>query len=199
MRCLQATRGTPLTSTERTGRIALVLAVAVGVVLIDQIAKAVAVALLEDRDPIVVIDGWLQLKVLRNFGAAFSFGSGMTWVFTGIALVVTVVVIRTSRTLVSNWWALALGALLGGALGNLIDRLVRAPGGGRGGVVDYFDVPWFSVFNIADISLTFAAIGIALLAILGVPMTAADRDERAERSADGPDTATDGDHDILKP
>jgi signal peptidase II len=147
--------------------------------------KAIAVALLEQRDPIVLIDGWLQLRVLRNFGAAFSFGSGMTWVFTGIAVVVTFIVIRTARTLVSNWWAVALGALLGGALGNLVDRLLREPGGGRGGVVDYLDVPWFSVFNLADVALTFAAIGIAILAVLGVPMTAADRvDEPVADDAD---------------
>jgi signal peptidase II len=112
--------------------------------------------------------------VLRNFGAAFSFGSGATWLFSAVAIVVTVVVVRTARTLTSTWWAVALGALLGGALGNLIDRLVRAPGGGRGGVVDYVDVPWFSVFNLADVSLTFAAIGVAVLALKGVPMSEPD-------------------------
>ena len=138
---------------------------------IDQLVKVWAVAALEGRDPVVIIEGWFQLRLIRNFGAAFSFGSGATWLFTLVAVVVTIVVVRTARTLTSDAWAWALGALLGGAVGNLIDRLVRDPGRGRGGVVDYFDVPWFSVFNLADVSLTFAAIGVAILALRGVPMT----------------------------
>jgi signal peptidase II len=145
--------------------------VAATIVAIDQLVKLWAVAALEDRDPVVIIDGWFQLRLIRNFGAAFSFGSGATWLFTLVAIVVTIVVVRTARTLTSDAWAWALGALLGGAVGNLIDRLVRDPGGGRGGVVDYFDVPWFSVFNLADVSLTFAAVGVAILALRGVPMT----------------------------
>lgn len=143
-------------------------------VLLDQLVKVLAVEYLEGQDPIVIVDGWLRLRVLRNFGAAFSLGSGATLLFSAIAVVVTVVVVRTARTLTSNWWALALGALLGGALGNLVDRLIRAPGGGQGGVVDYVDVPWFSVFNLADVALTFAAIGVAILALTGVPMSEPD-------------------------
>jgi signal peptidase II len=169
VRELQAARGTTLSA--RVGRLGLVLGVAGTIVVIDQLVKLWAVAALEDRDPIVIVDGWFQLRLIRNFGAAFSFGSGATWLFTLVAIVVTIVVIRTARTLTSDAWAWALGALLGGAVGNLIDRLVRDPGGGRGGVVDYFDVPWFSVFNLADVSLTFAAVGVAILALRGVPMT----------------------------
>lgn len=150
------------------------LLVAATIVLLDQVIKAAAVEWLEGRDPIVVIEGLLQLRVIRNFGAAFSFGSGLTLIFTGVAIVVAVIVVRTARTLTSTLWALALGALLGGAVGNLIDRLVRSPQGGQGGVVDYVDVPWFSVFNLADVSLTVAAISVALLAIAGVPLSEGD-------------------------
>ncbi len=169
------------------------LAVAGALVLLDQVVKVLAVEFLEGQAPIVVVEGWLQLRVLRNFGAAFSFGSGATWVFTTVAVVVTVVIIRTARTLTSTGWALALGALLGGALGNLIDRLVRAPGGGRGGVVDYFDVPWFSVFNLADVSLTFAAIGVAILALRGVPMSEPPEAELKPDDAPAPNEDDGGD------
>jgi signal peptidase II len=144
----------------------------------------------------VIIEGVLQLRVLRNFGAAFSIGSGATWLFTAVAVVVTVVVVRTARTLTSSRWALALGALLGGALGNLIDRLLREPGGGRGGVVDYLDVPWFSVFNFADIALTFAAVGVALLAFSGVPMS---DEETPSAAADDPPKDSPVDGDMLGP
>jgi signal peptidase II len=157
------------------------------------VVKVLAVEYLEGQDPIVVLDGWLRLRVLRNFGAAFSFGSGATLVFSAIAIVVTVVVVRTARTLTSTWWAVALGALLGGALGNLIDRLVRAPGGGKGGVVDYLDVPWFSVFNLADVSLTFAAIGVAILALTGVPMSQPSEAEVDTAGAPAPDEDDGGD------
>jgi signal peptidase II len=89
-----------------------------------------------------------------------------------------------------------LGALLGGAVGNLIDRLVRDPGRGRGGVVDYFDVPWFSVFNLADVSLTFAAIGVAILALRGVPMT---EPAASEPPVTDPPSAAAGDDGRLDP
>jgi signal peptidase II len=159
--------------------------------------KLIAVEYLEGQDPLVIVEGWLRLRVLRNFGAAFSFGSGATWVFSLVAIVVTIVVVRTARTLTSNWWAVALGALLGGALGNLIDRIVRAPGGGKGGVVDYFDVPWFSVFNLADVFLTFAAIGVAILALMGVPMSQPAEPASEPASGDAPARKDDGNGDIL--
>jgi signal peptidase II len=79
-------------------------------------------------------------------------------------------VIKQARSLTSRAWAVALGALLGGAVGNLIDRLTRSPGAGRGAVVDFVDVKYFSVFNVADVALTLAAVSIAVLAVRGVAM-----------------------------
>ena len=124
----------------RRPRLTLALGVTAALVLLaDQASKIFAVRQLTGNVPVPVIDGWLQFRLVRNPGAAFSMATGMTWVLTIIAVVVSVVVVRISRNLGSRWWALALGFLLGGALGNLIDRLFRAPGFARGHVVDFIE------------------------------------------------------------
>lgn len=141
--------------------------------VLDQIIKLFMVEFVENRDsrdPTQIVGDFLQINVIRNPGAAFGFGGGLTIVFSLVALVVAVVVIRQARTMTSNAWAIALGALLGGAIGNLIDRVFREPGFGSGAVVDYVKVQYFSIFNLADASLTLSAIGIAVLALRGVPM-----------------------------
>jgi signal peptidase II len=109
-----------------------------------------------------------QLRLFRNPGAAFSLATGTTWIFTIIATVVSVVIVRISRRLGSAWWALALGLLLGGAVGNLLDRLFREPGFARGHVVDFIDLPHLFVFNLADASITVAAVLIALFGLRGL-------------------------------
>jgi signal peptidase II len=138
------------------------------VVLADQAAKVWAVSALSDGRTVVVVEGLLQLRLYRNPGAAFSMATGSTWLFTVVAAVVTVVIVRISRRLGSRGWALALGLLLGGAVGNLIDRLLRSPGFPQGHVVDYLDLQRFFVFNLADASITCAAVLIALLGLRGV-------------------------------
>ena len=80
----------------------------------------------------------------------------------------SVVIVRSSRRLGSRWWALALGLLLGGAVGNLLDRLFREPGFGQGHVVDFIDLPRLFVFNLADAAITCAAVLIALLGLRGI-------------------------------
>ena len=98
----------------------------------------------------------------RISGAALSFAEGATWIFTGIAVAVALVIRRSMRRLSSTGWAVTLGLLLGGALGNLQDRLWRAPGFARGAVVDFISVPHFASFNVADSAITVGA-GLALL------------------------------------
>ena len=105
---------------------AVTFGVAVFIVVLDQFTKYLAVTYLQNRPPVEVIGTWLQLTFLRNPGAAFSVGTSYTFIFTGIAIAVVVVIVRTSRNLGSLWWAIALGGLLGGATGNLLDRLFRA-------------------------------------------------------------------------
>lgn len=134
----------------------------------DQVTKALAVALLTPGEPVPVVGELLQLVLLRNPGAAFSFATGATWIFTIIAVVVVVAVLRVSRKLGSRAWALALGLLLAGATGNLVDRLVRAPGFARGHVVDFLALPHWPVFNVADSMICTAAALIVVLALRGV-------------------------------
>ena len=159
-----------------TGRVAsgnrhlvvVTFAVAAFVVVVDQVTKYLAVAHLEGRPPVEVVGTWVRLVFLRNSGAAFSFGESYTLVFTGIAVAVAVVIVRTSRRLGSLAWAIALGGLLGGAVGNLLDRVFREPGLFRGHVVDFIALPHFAVFNIADSAIVCSAVLMVLLALRGV-------------------------------
>ena len=132
--------------------------VAIVVVLVDQLTKAWAASALADGHRVALLGDLLGLVLVRNPGAAFSFATGQTWIFTVVAVVVTVIVLRASRRLASRWWAVTLGLVLGGAVGNLIDRLVRSPGVFRGHVVDFIDYGGYFVGNVADIAIVVAEI-----------------------------------------
>jgi signal peptidase II len=154
----------------------IVLGVALIVIVIDQVTKYLAVLRLRPRiesgeGPVPIIGQWFMLSYVENTGAAFSIGTGYTWIFTIIACVVVVVILRTSRKIGSVWWAVALGGLLGGATGNLIDRLTRPPGIGRGYVVDFLALPNFPVFNVADMAVVGSAGLMIGLSIFGVEYT----------------------------
>lgn len=151
---------------------------AVAGVVADQITKALVVAGLEGGPPVHVLGDSVTFDVSRNSGAAFSFAPMATLLFTVIAVGVAVVIVRTAATLRSGLWAFALGLILAGAVGNLIDRLLRTPGVGRGAVVDFIDVRYFATFNVADSCITVGAVIAVLLSWRGVPMAdkPADRD-----------------------
>jgi signal peptidase II len=176
VRHLQAARGTSLTDADHgadgkgSSRLPLVLAVAAVVLVLDVVSKVIVVDRLSNRPPVHVIDDLLELTLTRNAGAAFSVGIGATVVFTVIAAIVVVVIIRTARRLRHVGWGVALGLLLGGALGNLVDRLVRSPGPFRGEVVDWIRLPHWPVFNIADASITVGAVLAALVILRGHPL-----------------------------
>lgn len=112
--------------------------------------------------------GPITFEVSRNSGAAFSFAQGATVLFTLIAIGVAVYIVRTLPRLRSLGWTVTLGLLLGGALGNLTDRLTRAPGFGRGAVVDFIHLPHFATFNVADSAITIGAAVAILLSFLGI-------------------------------
>jgi signal peptidase II len=144
----------------------------------DLITKTVVLRTLEGEAPLVVIQDVLQFRVIFNSGAAFSIGTGMTFIFTIIAAGVVAAIVRTARKLGSRSWAITLGLLLGGALGNLTDRLLRYPSGiGRptqfqGHVVDFIEVlpghfpiiDYFPVFNIADSAIVCGGLLAVILA-----------------------------------
>ena len=147
--------------------------VAIGVIVADQLTKhwivsSVLPRIQSGEGPIVLLGGLVKITYTENTGAAFSMGTGMTWVFTLIAIGVAIVILRSSRRLGSIWWAVALGGLLGGALGNLVDRLNREPGFGRGYVVDWIQLPHFAVFNLADSAIVCSAILMVALSLFGV-------------------------------
>lgn len=150
-----------------------VLITAFVVIVIDQVTKWIALTELRPRtESIEVIGTWLQFTYVENTGAAFGLGSGYTIVVTCIAAIVAIVIIRSSRKLASVAWAIALGGLLGGALGNLIDRLIREPGPGRGFVVDFIQLPYWPVFNVADMAIVGSAILMVILSLRDVPFSA---------------------------
>ncbi len=151
-------------------KLPVTLGVAAAVVILDQVTKALAVHHLEGHVPIELLGPWLKLTFVRNPGAAFSFAGNATILISIIAIVVTVAIVRTARTLASTWWAVVLGGVLGGALGNLLDRLFRAPGPFRGEVVDFLQLPSWPVFNVADMALVGSAILAVILSIAGLDL-----------------------------
>ena len=146
----------------------LTFGIAFTVVVVDQVTKLWAIANLEGKDDIPLLGGLVTLTFLRNPGAAFSFGTSFTIVFTLIAVAVSYTIVRVSRKLGSVGWAIALGGLLGGAVGNLIDRIFRPPALFQGHVVDWITFPNFAVFNLADASIVCSAVLMVLLALRGI-------------------------------
>ena len=152
----------------RPRRIALLIAVAAFVIAADVISKSIVVAKMPGHLPIRLLGGLLTITLTRNGGAAFSIGTSMTVVFTAIAVGVIVYILRAARNLRSIGWAIALGLLLGGATGNLLDRIFRAPAPFQGHVVDWIELPHWPVFNLADSSIVCAGVRVVLLALRGI-------------------------------
>jgi signal peptidase II len=154
----------------RIPRIVVLFSVAIFVYLSDVLTKFLAVALLTEDEPVRIRHTRITLRLIRNPGAAFGLGVGATVLFTVITALVIAAVLRTARRLGSLRWAVALGLLLGGSLGNLSDRLSRAPGPLRGHVVDFVDIPGWPIFNLADAYICLAGVMIVLLALRNVPI-----------------------------
>jgi signal peptidase II len=155
-------------STRRRALLISLFSISAVVLLLDQVSKAWAISSLVEGERHDLVGNLLGLQLVFNPGAALSIATGMTWVLTIVAAVVIVVVVRASRRIGSWAWAVALGLLLGGALGNLVDRLVREPGFARGEVVDFIAYANWFVGNIADIAIVSAAVLVVILAALGV-------------------------------
>ena len=148
------------------------LGVALAVIAIDLITKQLTTSYLANRESVRLLGGTVYLLHVRNAGAAFSLGQSYTFVFPLVACVVVGWIAWMSRRLASLPWAIALGLVLGGALGNLSDRIFRAPGPFVGHVVDMISVfgdhgERFPVFNIADSALTCGVVLAVLLEFTG--------------------------------
>ncbi|MPZ25838.1 MAG: signal peptidase II [Micromonosporaceae bacterium] len=150
----------------------LLVGIAAASVLLDQVTKQLTVAQLVDAEPVRLLGGALYLVHTTNSGAAFSLGSSYTWVFPLVAFAVIGWIGWMALRLRSTLWAVALGLVLGGATGNLVDRLAREPGPFRGAVVDMISVfapdgSVFPVFNLADSSLVMGVLLAVWLELTG--------------------------------
>lgn len=134
----------------------------------DQLTKLWVTSTMVEGERIPVLPPLLHWYYIRNSGAAFSIGENVTWVFTIVMAAVSVVILFQVRRLGSVWWSLALGLLLGGALGNLTDRLFREPSFAMGHVVDFIQLPNFAIFNIADSAVVSSVVIICLLTLRGI-------------------------------
>ncbi|MBO0882736.1 MAG: signal peptidase II [Mycobacterium sp.] len=172
------TGGTQASAAPR--RLRLLLSVAAVVLTLDVVTKVLAVKLLTPGRPVSIIGDTVTWTLVRNSGAAFSMATGYTWLLTVIATGVVAGIFWMGRRLVSPWWALGLGMILGGAMGNLVDRFFRSPAPLRGHVVDFLSIGWWPVFNVADPSVVGGAILLVALSVFGF-----DFDSVARRKSDG--------------
>lgn len=171
----------------------LLFVVAIIVLACDQLAKNWVVANLPEGTTVPVLGSFLQWHFVRNPGAAFSFATGATWVFTILAAIVAVVVVWQIRRLRSIPWAIFLGLLLGGVLGNLTDRLTRPPGFPQGHVIDFILTPWMwlgfnpAIYNIADMGIVVGMVVFVFVTLFGVSIDGTRRgpSKRAARSPEG--------------
>ncbi|MBK0867301.1 signal peptidase II [Saccharopolyspora sp. HNM0986] len=150
----------------------LLFGVAALLLAADVLTKVAAVAALEDQPPARLFGGAVYLVLVRNPGAAFSLATGMTWLLALLAIVVVGVILWLAPKLRSTGWAIGLGLVLGGACGNLVDRLFREPGFLRGHVVDFVslfapDGSVWPVFNVADSAIVCGGVLVVLMSLLG--------------------------------
>lgn len=173
-------------------RVLTLTVVAAAVWAIDLKTKMLAVDHLEWRPPLRTLDGLVYLQLVRNPGAAFGMATGMTWLLTLIAAGVVIAIVRVSGRLHSRGWAVALGLVLGGALGNLTDRVFRYPGIFRGWVVDMVSVfapdgrAW-PVFNAADSAICTGGALLVVLALVGIELDGSRGRRRRSEPAAGHD------------
>lgn len=164
--------------------LAILAAVALCVYLIDQIAKVLVVSNLFEGQQIEVLGQLLQFHFVKNAGAAFSIGSGSTWIFSIVGIGVLGFVIWYAPRIRSTAWAVLFGLLLGGLLGNLTDRLFREPGFGVGHVVDFLQIPLLpAIFNLADVAIVSSMALFLILTLRGVGLDG----RRTHDAADGDD------------
>ncbi|MCY0904251.1 signal peptidase II [Arthrobacter sp. H14-L1] len=154
----------------RRGPLTLTLAgFAVLAYVLDQLTKWWVSSTMTDGQITQVFPPVLSWHYIRNSGAAFSIGENVTWLFTIVMAAVAIGIVVQARKLGSVWWSVAMGMLLGGALGNLTDRLFREPSFGMGHVVDFIALPNFAIFNVADSAVVGSVILICILTLKGIP------------------------------
>jgi signal peptidase II len=179
----------------RTAAAGIIVAILAALVLAaDQFAKYLALTHLPLESPVHVLGNFLIFYLIKNAGAAFSLGTGVTWIFTIALSLVAIAIVWIAVTRVrSRAWAIVLGLLLGGVLGNLTDRLFRAPGFPVGHVVDFISTPWMmpAIYNVADMFIVTMMIGVAILVLTGLRMDGT-RERRAATAGTAEGSAVEG-------
>jgi signal peptidase II len=138
--------------------------VALVAIALDQLTKSWAVGALDDRD--IDLFWTLRFHLVRNTGSSFSLAPGRGGLVALVAIPVVLIMLWVGRTVDTKPGAVALGLVLGGALGNIIDRLVRDGDGFLGGaVVDFMDTQWWPVFNVADIAISCGGVLLLLVSL----------------------------------
>jgi signal peptidase II len=169
--------------------LAILAVVALCVYLVDQIAKVLVVSNLYEGQQVQVLGQLLQFHFVKNPGAAFSIGSGSTWIFSIVGVGVLGFVIWYAPRIRSTAWAVLFGLLLGGLLGNLTDRLFREPGFGVGHVVDFLQIPLLpAIFNLADVAIVSSMVLFLILTLRGVGLDGRRPAEEAEETEADDDT-----------
>jgi signal peptidase II len=141
--------------------------------LLDFATKSWALNSLDSRNPVKLLGNFLQLTLIKNSGAAFSLAQGATIIFTIFAISVVAAIAYYSTKITSFGWSIVLGLALGGILGNLSDRIFRAPGFFTGHVIDWIQLPNWPVFNLADSAIVVAASIAVILSIRNISPTGA--------------------------
>ncbi|MGZ0711038.1 signal peptidase II (plasmid) [Coraliomargarita sp. W4R53] len=163
-----------------------IIAILAAIVLAaDQFTKYLALENLPYQQPVHIIGDFLIFYLTKNPGAAFSLGEEVTWIFTIALAAVSIAIVYLAATRVrSRLWAVGLGLLLGGVLGNLTDRLLREPGFGVGHVIDFINTPWMmpAIYNVADMFIVTMMIGVAVLVFIGLRFDGS-REEKADAAA----------------
>ncbi|GAB2510480.1 signal peptidase II [Nocardiopsis aegyptia] len=193
-----------MTTNDDTGarprRFVLLLLVALTAILVDLATKQWVLATFSEGESVDVIGSFLQFTLVFNTGAAFSLGTGYTWVFTIIASCVVLTIAYIGRRVRSVWWGVTLGLMMGGAAGNLVDRFFRDPAPFHGAVVDFIRLPNYPVFNIADSCVVVGAILVVVLTFKGLGMDGAivedtrdaKKSKKGRGGADPADDSTEG-------
>ena len=192
---MQAARGTSLSHDDSSlndtqsvpsyARVRVILfAVFALLYAVDQATKWLAVDRLTGKPDKELFGELLVLNLTRNAGAAFSTGTGYTGLFTALAITAVLVVLWLSRRVRNYMWAIAFGFLLAGITGNLTDRIFRAPGGLRGHVVDFLQLPHWPIFNVADMCINIAAALILVQAFRGIRLDGSRVARRTDEPSD---------------
>ena len=151
-------------------KLALFGAVVLLVVLADQFTKRWALESLTEGESVDVLGSVLQFTLYFNPGAAFGTGAGYTLLLSLVAIGASIALVFLAKQLHDPVWTVGLGLFLGGALGNLIDRIFREPGILKGHVVDFINYNGWFVGNVADIALTLAAIMVVMRSWQGIKL-----------------------------